>query len=85
MDVGGEWELAAVSDWVNYPLNDIGNTGAARVSLHNDWIDQTMQSVPEPNSILLIGFAILTIFGSKRHQRRRHPSLRPSLLNEFQN
>ena len=33
---------------------DYGYTGGLRVSLYNDWINQTMASVPEPGTIVLL-------------------------------
>ncbi len=57
-DVDGNMQLVGISAFVRGNSN---TTGASRVSLYNDWIDETIatNSVPEPSSLVMFAFGSL--------------------------
>ncbi len=66
-NVDGEWQLSGVISFTNNSYTqELGTSGALRVSLFNDWIDQTIASIPEPSS-----FASLALSGVLLLTRRR--------------
>ena len=67
----GAYELVGI-DSFDYGLYDYDcYSGAIRVSLYNDWIDQTIASVPEPSVFALIVAATPAFVFPTRRQRPR--------------
>jgi hypothetical protein len=67
-DVDGEMQLVGVSAFVRDNFN---TTGATRVSLYNDWIDETItaNSVPEPSSLALLSLiGTVTLLVSRKRK-----------------
>jgi MYXO-CTERM domain-containing protein len=75
VDSGGGWFADIDGTMQLVGINGFGRgnntiTGAIRVSLYNDWIDEMMvaHSTPEPSSIALAAMAALGVFGLGRRR-----------------
>ncbi len=55
IDVEGEMQLMGISSFQSGAPNYFGSTAGMRLSLFNDWIDDTIASIPEPGTFVLLG------------------------------
>lgn len=66
IDVDGDYQLMGISGFYFGDYHYGSDSGALRLSLYNDWIDEVMASVPEPSTILLLGLSLAFLSRGRR-------------------
>ena len=56
---------------MSFQLYDYEYTGAIRVSLYNDWINETTSSVPEPATLVMFATGSLALLPRLLRRRKR--------------